>query len=338
MTSSASSTAETIRRLREALPPEAFAANRSRLWPMLLHGLIVFAGYAIIRRFPMSGPAMALVIGHSLACLGFAAHELSHNAIVRNRRAKYWLTLITFGFQCLPATMWNRLHNDAHHHHAGTPEDPDRPFLESERRPSTVAYAALMYPSARVGSNLLVFGHFIGYIARNVLSVFYPADKKPSIVTSKPAYRPRERRLIALELLAIAALQYGIWMASGRTWWNYTWASIVPLIVSSAVLMSYIFTNHFLNPITHTHDPIAGSTSVIVPKLFDVLHFNFSYHTEHHLFPSLNSDYYPLVSDLLKVEARGRYHQLPFGEAWRRLWLQDAFRRLTDDLGSKSRS
>lgn len=325
------STAACIRRVRATLPPEAFQPNPRRLLIALIHAVIVVAAYGGIRLWPGIGPLAALVIGHSLACMAFVAHELSHNAVVRHRGLKYVVSLVVFGINGLPPTMWNRLHNLTHHHHAGTEMDPDRPFLASEDQPLTTWYARLFYPSRQSWRSVLVVFHFVTYIARHLATVFYPADAKPAIVTSKPAYRAVERWVIAGELGAIAALQWLVWMGTGRSWANYAWASPVALGVASAVIMAYVFTNHFLNPITHDHDPIAGTTSVIVPKFIDRLHCNFSYHTEHHLFPSLNADYYPLVSAALKVEAADRYRQVPLREAWQQLWEQEAFRQLEGD-------
>ena len=70
---------------------------------------------------------------------------------------------------------------------------------------------------------------------------------------------------------------------------------------------------------TSVNDPLINSISLRVPKIFDVLHFNFSYHTEHHIFPGLNSDYYPKVQELLKSHYPDRYNLLDAGEAWRLL-------------------
>lgn len=325
-------TAACVRRVRASLPPEAFQPNAGRLWDVAAHLVVIGLGYAAVRRFPAGGPVAALVIGHSLACIAFTAHETSHNAVLRNRQAKYLLELLLLGLNVLPPTMWNRLHNLTHHHHAGTLRDSDRPFIESERSFATTRYARLFYPSSgRRRGYVFVLCHFVTYTIRNVVSVFYPGDRKPSIVTSKPAYRPRERLLIAGELVVLAVMQYGVWVATGRSWASYLWVSPAALCAASAVIMVYVFTNHFLNPIAHEHDPLAGTTSVIVPRLVDRLHSNFSYHTEHHLFPSLNGDYYPMVSELLKAEAKGRYQQMPIGEAWRRLWQQDMFRRIEDN-------
>jgi fatty acid desaturase len=323
------STAACVRRVRASLPAEAFQPNTGRLWTVATHAAIIGVSYATVRRMPAVGPVAALVIGHSLACVAFVGHEASHQAVVRHRVARYALEFLLFGLNMVPPTMWNRLHNLTHHHHAGTPRDPDRPFLETERSPSTTWYARLFYPSSdRPKGYVLVLCHFVTYLGRNIATVFYPDAKKPAIVTSKPAYRPRERVIIAVELLLMAALQYGVWVAVGRSWTNYLWVSPVALCVTSAILMAYVFTQHFLNPITHDHDPLGGTTSVMVPRLIDRWHGYFSYHTEHHLFPSMNTDYYPAVSEALKRESGGRYQQLPISEAWRRLWQQQMFRRV----------
>ena len=57
----------------------------------------------------------------------------------------------------------------------------------------------------------------------------------------------------------------------------------------------------------------------------DWLHDNFSYHTEHHVFPSMNPKFYPEVSRLLQEHFPERYNRIPLREAWRRLWLRDEF-------------
>jgi fatty acid desaturase len=319
-----------IRRVRAALPPEAFQPNRRRLWQLALHTTVIVAGYWWIRRSPAMAPVAAIAIGHSLSCFGFIAHEMSHNAVVRSRAIKYPLLLWAFGLNFISPTMWNRLHNDAHHGNAGTPGDPDRPFLEHEVSAATAWYARLFYPSAASWKTILVLCHFISYLVRNMAGVFYPAGRKPSIITSKPAYQSRERVWIAIEIVFMSGLQYGVWLATGATWWAFTWASLVPLCIASAVIMAYVFTQHFLNSVEHDTDPIGGTTSLIVPRWIDWLHCNFSFHTEHHVFPTMNSAYYPLVSQALREEAPGDYTRIDARSAWRQLWKVRMFRRLSE--------
>ncbi len=147
---------------------------------------------------------------------------------------------------------------------------------------------------------------------------------KPSVVPFKPRYTVRQRFTIVGELIWLVVLQLGIWNLVGSEWARYAWAS-AGLLVASAVAMAYIFTNHFLNPLCEHADPLVGSLSVIVPPWVDWLHGNFSYHTEHHLFPGMNPRHYPEVSRLLQAHFPERYNRIPFGEAWRRLWLMGGF-------------
>jgi fatty acid desaturase len=125
---------------------------------------------------------------------------------------------------------------------------------------------------------------------------------------------------IAVELVVIVLFQLGLFALAGFDLAAYVWCGPVPIAVSSAFTMAYIFTNHYLSPITPVDDPVLGSASVAVPRWVDWVHAHFSYHTEHHLFPTLNSSYYPHVSRLLQQEFPDRYQRVPFTAAWCRLW------------------
>jgi fatty acid desaturase len=69
----------------------------------------------------------------------------------------------------------------------------------------------------------------------------------------------------------------------------------------------------------------AVATSVIVSPLLDWMHLNFSFHTEHHLFPAMDGRFLPLVSRLLQEHFPARYHRVPIACAWRRAWQWAAF-------------
>ena len=88
---------------------------------------------------------------------------------------------------------------------------------------------------------------------------------------------------------------------------------------------SHVFTNHFLNLLGDGTDPVKATTSVIVPTWFDRLHFNFSYHTEHHLFPNMNSEYYPALSRILAEHFGREYNRILIGSAWSQLWKLESF-------------
>jgi fatty acid desaturase len=226
--------------------------------------------------------------------------------------------------------MWRKLHNENHHVHANTLRDPDRYFRQCElHEPGGVWrrwYARWFMPHRLTSRwNLGVGVHFVTYILRHLVAVFYPGDRRPAIVTTKPAYRPGERRRIVFELVCIALLQFAIYLAVGRSVSAWLWAGPIALMFTSTYAMSYIWTNHYLHEFAELHDPLVGSTSIEVPRLFDRLHSNFSYHTEHHLFPGMNSDYYPLVSKVLEEQFPDRYHRITYRDAWTQLWKREPY-------------
>lgn len=315
--------AQYVRALRPHLDPALFIPSSRHLWRIALHAGLLLGGYLLLRGLPLpAAPLGALLVGHSTACLGFLAHDVSHHAVVRHRVVIRVLELLLFGVNLIPPTVWRRVHNQTHHAETNTVRDPDRLFLASERTVATTLYARLFYPGG--GSRLrapFVFSHLLAYIPRNVLAALLPGDVKPSVVPFKPRYTPRHRVAIVGELLWLVVLQVGVWHLVGADAVRYLWA-LAGLLVASAVAMMYIFTNHFLNPLCDHSDPLVGSLSVIVPPWMDWLHDNFSYHTEHHLFPGMNPRHFPEVSRVLQQHFPDRYNRLSLREAWRRLWAE----------------
>lgn len=309
-----------VAELRKYLPKEAFQPASYKVISSFIHVGIIFLFYYLFLQTNnyVIYFLFALIMGHSLACLGFLAHELSHNAVIRNS-FKYPLETFLWGLNLIPVSMWRVLHNETHHHNMNTKNDPDRQFLASEQGLATKWYTKIFYPNkASLKWNFLVGFHFVPYILKNVGAVFYTKGK-PEIVPRKPLYSKNDVWKITLELLFIVGFQVALFFFLGGLI-KYLFASIIPVFIASSILMIYIFTNHFLNPICEISDPLATTTSVQVPKLFDKLYHNFSYHTEHHLFPSINSDYYPKISQLLKEKYPDIYNHIPIGDAWQKLW------------------
>jgi fatty acid desaturase len=156
-----------------------------------------------------------------------------------------------------------------------------------------------------------------------------------SIATSS-----KKRRLIAAELLLIALLHFSILVYLKFSVLAIFLGYLLPIWIGYAGVIFYIYTNHFLCPMTELNDPLTNSVSIKVPKLFDLLHCNFSYHTEHHFFPGINSDYYPIVQEILQARYPERFNLLTVGEAWRGLMQSPRHyqnqQTLTDWSGQKS--
>jgi fatty acid desaturase len=284
----------------------------------------------------------AVVMGNSVLVLAFGAHDLLHGSILRRRRLAHWLGFLCFALHGMPPTLWKVLHNQAHHNHTNNMQDPDRNYLYQQPQTWGKWLTNAVMPS--VGKPVLVLPlilplAWMTYTWRNLTSVLmFNRDGVP-FVPAAFTVKPAKRRRIAVEWMLILALHLSIiWYLQFQSM-QIVLAYVLPLAVGYAGLMMYIFTNHLFCPMTGTNDPLANSISVRVPKLVDMLHFNFSYHAEHHIFPALNSDYYPLVRQLLQQHFPERMgYVLPLSEAWRRLLSTPNFYRdkstLTDWSGT----
>ena len=290
-----------------------------------MHLLIVVGMWVACRYSPWwSWPLLGIVAGHSLACLAFLAHELSHNAILKRGWFKNVVETGVMGLLGIPPTMWHEVHNITHHGNTNTPNDPDRRWMQGEANKRSTAISAAFHPQRSWWwlSPLVPF-QFVGYVLRNIIAAL--SGGHWGTLPAAPNYDGKQRRAIALELLVIVGIQVAALAVVGFDPIRWLFIGPFPWLVASAIVMAYVFTNHFLHPIHDESDPVGSSTSVIVPRWVDALHFNFSYHTEHHLFPGMDSRYYPLVSEKLREKFPESYHQLPFLEAWRRLLASKMF-------------
>jgi fatty acid desaturase len=223
------------------------------------------------------------------------------------------------------------VHNHTHHTQTNTINDPDRLYFAAEKTSGTKLYTKVFYPNKKfLKWNPVVLFHFIPYIFRNIVSVFYKKNSKPALVPFKPKYSSNQRKHIIIELLIIVAFQIAVFILVGENGLAYFFAGPLSYLFTSAIFNTYIFTNHFLNQISEHSDPVLGTTTVEVPSVFNKLHFNFAYHTEHHLFPSMNSEYYPELSKILRAKYPDRYHYLRMKDAWNKLWMNDDFLSVPD--------
>lgn len=308
------------RTIRPLLPAAAFKRRPALVGYFAIHLLVIAACIVGASQWPIWASALlAIVAGHSFACIAFFAHGLSHGAVLRRGKANFAMEVVAWGMNLIPATLWDEVHNHVHHTNTNMVTDPDRRWSKDEATLGPKIYTHVLYPSAQTPRwNPLVFVQFLGYIARNVISAL--SGGHWGMLPATPAYTGRQRLRIAAELVAIAAMQVGIlWCLDWNVW---KWLLLVMLgqAVASGIVMAYVFTNHSLKPMQDENDPLAASTSVAVPRVVDWLHLNFSYHTEHHLFPAIDSRYMPELSAKLAEHFPAVYNRIPITQAWRELW------------------
>ncbi|MBD2097361.1 fatty acid desaturase [Trichocoleus sp. FACHB-591] len=324
-----------IRTLRPLLPKEAFQQKPSHIFHFLTW--LSLALICILLAHLTSNVIFLLLIsclyGHSLAGLALFGHYLSHGSVLPPGLLRSCLEVVTWGFNLIPRTVWVHVHNHTHHPHAGTLKDSDRPWLTSEQTWLRKVYSMIFYPQKFERFpwfvNPLPLTHFVTYGLRNVIGVFWTQKNTLHFIPYQKPYTWQERAAVIGEIGFIATLQVLLFISLQGHFTKYYFMGILPPFISSAVLLIYVKTHHFPNPIAIHNNSVLATTSVIVHPLFNFIHSNLSYHSEHHLFPSMNPDYYPLVSQLLQQHFPADYNQIPIGEAWKRILNRSTFETLT---------
>jgi fatty acid desaturase len=313
------------RELRPHLPAAAFQPVPRRLVWIPLHLAFIGACAAIVLRGAPWHVAVgaALVAGHSWGCLGFLAHEAMHHAVVRDRRVERaigWLGFLPYG---LSPTLWSVWHNQAHHGNTGKPVvDPDGyGTLGFWRKSRVVRVLETLAPgSGQVQSALFLF---VWFSIHSLLVLVFHSRRNDY-------YARVSRRTVYTESATMIAFWLAVLALVGP--YAFLFVYVVPTLAANAIVMSYIATNHFLNPLTEMNDPLANSLSVTSPRWLAVLHLQFGYHVEHHLFPTMSGCHAPRVRDLLVRRYGDRYLSMPHARALRLLYARPKLHATHDTL------
>lgn len=313
------------RELYHLVPKAAAKAATYKLWFMALHAAHVFGQLYLVcfidtLLYAFLGAALA---GVSIACLFLYCHELSHGTIIRRQPYYYLTELFFWSFSGIPPTVWKRVHNDSHHKHMNTYDDPDSKTFKSEANFWSRLYNVFIYPNKRLRYSLTVGFAMLFYSTKHTLAVFYRRGSKPGIVTHRPNYSRKEIRRVALEFLFILLFWTSIiWLAGPYA----VIFCLVSWITYSALVISIIITQHLRDPaFVDIADPLLTSTSIVLPAWLDRLIDWHSFHVEHHLFPGINFDYYPSISEGIQQAYPDRYERLPLLQAIKEAYDQDVF-------------
>lgn len=317
--------------LRTQLPEEAFRPDSNKVWILLINVAILIMGWNLANDFDQWNNYLlwlylpfALVMGNSIIVLLFSTHDLLHSKTIKKKFLRQLISFMGLTMFWMPPTLWKVVHNREHHNQTNSLDDPDRNYLQNHPNNFGKWIQNLFVPSCDVHPFwiCLGMGHAWGiHTFRNLVSVLLFNDGTNSFAVTAFKVSTKERKAIALELTIILAVHLTILTFLEFDPLKLILSYFLPIWIGYAGVMFYIYTNHMLCPMTSINDPLINSTSLRVPKIFDCLHFNFSYHTEHHIFPGLNSDYYPLVQTLLMTHYPDRFNLLDAGKAWR-LMLQ----------------
>ena len=316
--------------VREALPAEVFRAdNRNLLWIPVHAAIIGVSWWLLAAHFSFwTTPFLALLVGHSFGCMGFIAHDIAHGGGVRNPRLRDALSGVCFAPFWISPYLWRRWHNAEHHGHTQVEGvDPDHLFtIEFYQQNPVLRFLYRLPPFVR---NVIVFGSFSFRMNQQTLRMAW------LYLTDRDETR-RQRLIIVAQTLA------GILGFAGATLLLGTqvlvWGYVLPILVGNAIVIGYIATNHFLNPLEHDErDVLATSLSVTLPRplrWLDGMHQAFGAHVAHHLFPHVSAHNVRTIDAKLAELFPDRFHQMPLltalAKLWTTPWVYSDHRTLTD--------
>lgn len=304
--------------------PESFESN----WPLFVHTIAHFAfitgASVVVARNLGHWPlwqvlAVAVLTGHSVACLGFLSHELGHGVATRSKVATYlWETFAWIYSLTICASIHRKAHF-MHHAYLNSPKDPNgRPTFEEIQTDPGKVVSEWLFPNSKHPRASAFLGLWLVNLVYQLKLLFN------SLLQTRGRFDMRIPRWQAwMGVAETFVLNLGVYLALwalGGFRWEMAVYLLVMNYVGTTLGLAYICTNHLLNPALEDHvDPLALSLTIRVPAWADFFHVRFSHHNEHHLYPKAGPVNYPRIRRALKEHFGDRYNELTFVEAYREI-------------------
>jgi fatty acid desaturase len=300
------STAQLRMKIRADLPAEVFRRRpRRALMVIPVVGFLVAGSVALATSSLAWYVALlgAVLLGNGYVSLMLLGHEIGHGATVRSHRLQDACLYFTGAIYCVSPHLWRIWHGQVHHPHANMEgRDPDNFGTLSAYEHNTAIQRYLLRTAPGSGHWMSVLYPFLFFTLQAQGVLLYKSKQTPGFE------HLRRGRAIA-DTCLMAGFWVGIGVLIGPI--DALFVIIVPMLIANFGLMSYIITNHMLRPMTETRDILGTTISVTTLRFLDFLHFNFSHHVEHHLFPGTPSSSYPLIRQSLQRIAGDRYMAPP---------------------------
>ena len=290
------------------MPAEAFRRVPARALLLPIHVVVVAVCTAAIvwaHGFAVR-LALAMVLGVVFSCMGILGHEILHGSVVERLWLRRCLGAICIAPLGIGPVFWSFWHN-IHHANTQHPErDPDA-WGTLDHFPLDRSMGFLRrFTNARTPLFPLLMA---GGVTAHATALLFFMQKQMT----------RRQRVVTLAEFFVI---WTFWLALGLClgWANFLFFLAIPLVTANVIVNSFVITNHFLNPLDTSGDPLASSLTVTVHPWLERLLLNFNYHVEHHLFPRMSSEYAPVVARLLREMWPDRYHSMPHGRALLAVW------------------
>ncbi len=301
--------------VKKAMPSNILEPDYGNLAWFLVHGALISIGYyLLVKHFSWwIAPVVSLVIGHSFACMGFLAHDICHGGTIKKLWIRDLLAGLGFSPLAIGPYLWRRWHNADHHNNTQVEGvDPDHLFtIEDYKNNPILRWLYRISPLAR---NLIIFSSFSYRMDQQMIRMLL------TYLKSKQTTSGQRVLLVAQFLVPVTLWVTGSLLLGTQVFW---WGYFVPLLIGNAVAISYIATNHFLNPLADDRDVLATSLSVTLPKALqwlDPWHQHFGAHVAHHLFPGAHGKHSRAIEAKVAELWPDRFHTMPITTALKLLW------------------
>jgi fatty acid desaturase len=280
-------------RLRDDLPASTFEARPLRvLWfvPLVVSAGVGMSILARVGTGVATTVGACVLVGNAYASMMLLAHEVMHGATVRSRSLQYALAWLGMAPFFVSPSLWRVWHNEVHHAHTNEfDRDPDIFAGEALHASSPSSRLVLRVVPGSAGVLSLLFP-FFWFCAHGQIVLWYLSRRMSGFERLR-----RRRAEVELAVMVLGWVALAVTIGLDRA----PLAILAPMAVGNCLLMSYIATNHLLRPLVAESDPLRSSMSVRTLPLLDRLHFRFSHHVEHHLFPSMSGAGLPRVRSWL---------------------------------------
>jgi fatty acid desaturase len=301
--------------LGEKLPKKFFQHDQSRIKWFFIFTTLSWGAFAAIVMNPelpfIIKAALGLIIGGANGGNVFLAHELLHGAILKNTKAQTFISFLQFMPLMISPTFWKYWHNRLHH---GKTQknilDPDAfPTLAVYKRTKSIQRIFAWTPGSGYLRSYTYFFFWFTYQAfTNQLYLRF----------SNRLYNSCDHKKVTFEFYSQVLFMVGMIYLAGPA--GLLFAIVIPFLVQNYIVMSYISTNHNLSPLTKVNDPLVNSLNVTNNKFFNLIHLNFGYHAEHHIFPKMSARWAPEVNKVLKEDFPNKFKEMPKWKAIKLLY------------------
>jgi fatty acid desaturase len=272
-------------------------------WGMLVLGVAVYVAFPSVFTFIFA----FFVVTSRMGALLAIAHDAHHSAFLPSKK---WNDLIAAWLCAYPVGSIygsSRAVHMAHHKLLNTPDDPDRNF-HFEGNKNTRKDFAWHFIKLVCGGQLwtsIVVNGLMRPFAKNIAPAQMPdgdtaSGAKPPLVVVNRKGHPEILNLVPVQLIILTTL----WLVSHQ-WWLYFALWLGPIFTTGTFLG---FLRGFVDHARLKDDSPAGKDRLVSVRNTNFLEraflapYDFKYHAEHHMFPSVPHYFLPRLHELLQAD------------------------------------